>query len=161
MKDFSKVYNSSKESVNLEKQNKIDQEHKMILESIKSEYMIDKFSALNDALKESYKSLILEYWNPKTGITKKGLEFLNENKQTLTDKSTDDQIKKYFMRSIKSRIHEIMNDLNRADITVVNPILKEIKELTGKKIPNKEVKQWIYEIVCKYIGDIIKSYKLN
>lgn len=161
MRNFSKVYNSSKEISNIEKKNKIEREHLMILEAIKNEYMIDKFGSLNESDKQSYKSLILEMWDPKSGITKKGLDFLNESKLILTDKSTDDQIKKYFIKSVKIRIHEIMNNLSRADITIINPLLNEIKEMTGKKVSNKDAKQWIYEVVCKHIGDIIKSYKFN
>lgn len=161
MKDFSNVYNSSKQIVNAEKQNRINQEHKMILEAIKQEYMVNKFGSLNESEQISYKALILEMWNPKEGLTKKGLEFLNESKTILTDKSTDEQIKKYFVNAIKSRINDIMNDLSRADIVVLNPILKDIKESSGKRISNKDAKQWVYEVVCKFIGDKIKSYKLQ
>ena len=161
MKDFSKVYNISKEIVNAEKQNRINSEHKMILEAIKHEYMVDKFGSLNESEQASYKALILEMWNPKEGLTKKGLEFLNESKTILTDKSTDDQIKKYFVNAIKAQINDIMNDLSRADIVVINPLLKDIKEFTGKKVSNKDAKQWTYEVVCKFVGDKIKSYKLQ
>ena len=42
--------------------------------------------------------MLNEMWNASTGITKKGKDFLNESKAVLTEKSTDEQIEKFFKK---------------------------------------------------------------
>jgi hypothetical protein len=160
MRTFSSVYNKSKESVLSVKQERIKQDRKDILRAIKKEDGIKSFSELTEAQQTSYKSLLLEMWSPKDGINKKGIKFLNESKQPLCKESTPEQIKKYFQRELKADLKNFVLAIITKDTTgqTIKYLKKDIEEQTGKKLNQKVIKEWTYEIVLPFIQASIKSY---
>ena len=100
MKSFENVYNTSKNVALNEQQKVFAADKDKLLAAIKHEYGVKDFNSLSEAEKSSYKSMLNEMWNSSTGMTEKGIAFLNESKAVLTEQSTDEQIEKYFKKSI-------------------------------------------------------------
>ena len=160
MKSFEKVYNTSKNVVLNEQQKNFAADKARLLAAIKHEYGVKDFNSLSEAEKSSYKSMLNEMWNPSTGITDKGLAFINESKAVLTEKSTDEQIEKYFKKEFKACVENAVQCMATGkDCTCGKEIKAKVEEDTKKKLSNKVAKQWMYAVCCDYIGSKIKSIK--
>lgn len=161
MKSFSKVYNTSKNVVINEQQKAYSADKAKLIAAIKHEYAIKDFNSLSEAERLSYKSMINEMWNMSTGITQKGLAFLNESKAVLTENSTDEQIEKYFKKEFKACAENAIKAMNSgSECSCCKDIKAKIESSTKKKLSNKVVKQWVYTVCCEYIGSKVKSIKL-
>ena len=160
MKSFNVVYGQQKYSAIAEKRSNVEKEHSLLVEAIKKEYVVNDFSKLNEAEKESYRSLINEMWDKDNGLNEKGKAFINESTQVLTDKSTDAQIEKYIKREVKANCEEICKCLaSNGSCEYLVKLIGDVKATTGTKISNKVVKQWILELCVKYMADKIKGLK--
>lgn len=162
MKNYAHVYKNSKKVVNEAKAIDIDKEHRQILEAVKKEFGIVSFAGLNESEKNTYKSMILEYWSPKTGLTDAGIKFINESKMTLSEKSSDDVISAFVKREVKADatnyIYGILSG-NTNGQSLAN-LKADILKATGKKSLSKECvaacKQEIAQILCKHLCSKIK-----
>ena len=70
MNTYSNAYNNSKSDVTKKETSIIEQQHKLVVEAVKKEHGISSFSNLSEAERVSYKSMILEMWDPNKGLTK-------------------------------------------------------------------------------------------
>ena len=160
MKSFENVYNTSKNVAINEQQKMFAADKAKLIAAIKHEYAVKDFNTLSENERMSYKSMLNEMWNPNTGITKKGIEFLNESKAVLTEKSTDEQIEKFFKKEFKVCAEIFINSvINGNGCECCKEIKEKIEENTKKKLSNKVTKQWVYAVCCDYIGSKIKSVK--
>ena len=160
MKSFENVYNTSK-NVALNEQQKVFSAAKAkLLAAIKHEYGVKDFNSLSEAEKSSYKSMLNEMWNSSTGMTEKGIAFLNESKALLTEQSTDEQIEKYFKKEFKACVENAVQAMaSGKECGCCKEIKAKVEADTKKKLSNKVAKQWMYAVCCDYIGSKIKSIK--
>ena len=160
MRNYNDVYNRSKKFTLDEKRERIDQERSQIVAAVKREFGINDFRSLRLSEQESYKAMIGKMWNVNEGITEYGKKFLNESAAPLTEKSTDEQIEKFFKREVKANVDNVMNCiLNGRDCAVITKTKSTIESSAKRKISPKTYKQWIYDICSKFVGDKIRSIK--
>ena len=161
MKSFSSVYNNSRKEAKEEKQLIIEQEHVKIVNAMKKEFGVNDFGKLSDKEKQSYRSMLNEMWNRETGITEKGIKFLNEAAAPLTKDSTPEQIEKQFKKEIKANLVALFATLNSdtPNFEHAKKAKANIEAQVGHKISSKDCKTWMYEIMSKYLADKIRGFK--
>ena len=160
MKSFENVYNTSKNVAINEQQKVFAADKAKLLAAIKHEYGVKDFNSLSEDEKSSYKSMLNEMWNSSTGMTKKGIAFLNESKAVLTEQSTDEQIEKYFKKEFKACVENAVQAMaSGKECGCCKEIKAKVEADTKKKLSNKVAKQWMYAVCCDYIGSKIKSIK--
>ena len=160
MKSFENVYNTSKNVAINEQQKVFAADKAKLLAAIKHEYAVKDFSSLSEAERASYKSMLNEMWNSSTGMTEKGIAFLNESKALLTEQSTDEQIEKYFKKEFKACVENAVQAMaSGKECGCCKEIKAKVEADTKKKLSNKVAKQWMYAVCCDYIGSKIKSIK--
>lgn len=160
MKSFENVYNTSKNVALNEQQKAFAADKAKLLAAIKHEYGVKDFNSLSEAEKSSYKSMLNEMWNSSTGMTEKGIAFLNESKAVLTEQSTDEQIEKYFKKEFKACVENAVQAMaSGKECGCCKEIKAKVEADTKKKLSNKVAKQWMYAVCCDYIGSKIKSIK--
>ena len=160
MKSFENVYNTSKNVALNEQQKVFAADKAKLLAAIKHEYGVKDFNSLSEAEKSSYKSMLNEMWNSSTGMTEKGIAFLNESKALLTEQSTDEQIEKYFKKEFKACVENAVHDMaSGKECGCCKEITAKVEADSKKKLSNKVAKQWMYSVCCDYIGSKIKSIK--
>ena len=150
MKKFKSALLESKDEVLAMRKKKVSKEHKLILESVKDEYNVTDFSLLPNNKKKAMKSLILEFWNPKTGITNKGIKFINESVTTLTPDSTGDDIKKYVNALVNKNINTFLQSIqNPKKIKgLIDKVHQSIMEMTKKKIKREQLARIIQDTLA-------------
>ena len=160
MKSFENVYNTSKNVALNEQQKVFAADKAKLLAAIKHEYGVKDFNSLSEAEKSSYKSMLNEMWNSSTGMTEKGIAFLNESKAVLTEQSTDEQIEKYFKKEFKACVENAVQAMaSGKECGCCKEIKAKVEADTKKKLSNRVAKQWMYAVCCDYIGSKIKSIK--
>ena len=160
MKSFENVYNTSKNVALNEQQKVFAADKAKLLAAIKHEYCVKDFNSLSEDEKSSYKSMLNEMWNSSTGMTEKGIAFLNESKAVLTEQSTDEQIEKYFKKEFKACVENAVQAMaSGKECGCCKEIKAKVEADTKKKLSNKVAKQWMYAVCCDYIGSKIKSIK--
>ena len=161
MKTFSSAYYTSRKESIAEKTALVEQEHAKIVAAMKKEFGINSFSALNESEKASYRSMLNAMWNKETGLTDKGIKFLNEAAAPLTPESTPEQIKKSFQREIKANVNNYLSiccgNSNSWEDAV--KLKNKIEADVNHKLSAKDCKTWIYEIVSAEIAKKVKSIK--
>lgn len=160
MKSFENVYNTSKNVAINEQQKSFAADKAKLIAAIKHEYGVKDFNTLSEAERTSYKAMLNEMWNPSTGMTAKGVAFLNESKAVLTEQSTDEQIEKYFKKEFKACVENAIDCIVQGKECICGKEIKaKVEEFTKKRLSNKVAKQWMYTVCCDYIGSKIKSVK--
>jgi hypothetical protein len=160
MKTFDRVLDKQKNIAVNEQVKAATADKARLIAAIKHEYGFTDFNSLKESEKESYKAMINEMWNSSTGLNEKGLAFINESAAVLTDKSTDEQIEKFCKKEIKACAEHIVNCMvmGKECKCLIN-LKKTVEDGTKKKMSNKVLKQWIYDVICPWVGAKIKSVK--
>lgn len=150
MKKFKSALLESKNEVLEMRKKKVSKEHKLILESVKDEYNITDFSLLPKDKKHAMKSLILELWNPKTGITNKGIKFINESVTTLTPDSTGEDIKKYVNALVNKNINTFLQSIQNPEKIkrLIDKVHNSIMDMTKKKIKREQLARLIQDTLA-------------
>lgn len=150
MKKFKSALLESKNEVLEMRKKKVSKEHKLILESVKDEYNITDFSLLPKDKKQAMKSLILEFWNPKTGITNKGIKFINESVTTLTPDSTGEDIKKYVNALVNKNINTFLQSIQNPEKIkkLIDKVHNSIMDMTKKKIKREQLARLIQDTLA-------------
>ena len=150
MKKFKSALLESKNEVLEMRKKKVSKEHKLILESVKDEYNITDFSLLPKDKKQAMKSLILELWNPKTGITNKGIKFINESVTTLTPDSTGEDIKKYVNALVNKNINTFLQSIQNPEKIkrLIDKVHNSIMDMTKKKIKREQLAHLIQDTLA-------------
>lgn len=166
MNQIKDAYNNSKNSVNEMKQARIDREHALVLESIKREFGVTDFSKVSDIEKAELRRTVLEYWDPKEGLTKKGLKYINEGVSSVNEASSADTIKRNLTGKINGYLRQwVDGTMAPAEVEAkISEALIDIRESGAKinvgSVKNKEsVKGIVAEQVCKLFCAKISSFK--
>lgn len=135
-------------------QKRIKTEHRMVLESVKANFKIRDFNALHPDNKSDIRKFILEMWNPKKGLTKRGRQYIYESKIVLAKNSTDTEIKKFIENKVGESINDYLHSFrNNTLARYVDDLCKEIKEGTGKEYSREN----ILDIVIGLLNPIVKE----
>lgn len=155
MLNFNQVYNNSKQQI-LEKNKQLyNKQKEEVVNVLKEMYVIKgKISDLPKDKQTILMKKLLEYWSPKTGIKKSGIKLINENRLTLTQNSTNVDVKKYIKIETKRNFDSITEAFknNKGDLVVEsfrNNITKQVKrDINVKGIKN---------IICDTISEVYKQ----
>lgn len=136
MKSFQSVLHDSKKELLDRKREKINDEKKSLLENLKRKYLItDKLKNLPADKQKNMLNMLLEFWNPKSGINVKGIKFLKEDKIAISKKSTPENIKQFAIQEIQNNIDTFKNAfvMNQGK-QIVEQLQQNIEIKSGKKI---------------------------
>ena len=155
MKSFNDALAASKAEVMQARQNKIDSEKTSLLEALKDDLMITcKLKELPHPRQVQVLNLLTEMWSPKTGINKKGRDFLAEGRLSISEKSTPENIRLWAVREVKAHINEFMSAFSSGrGSQSVDLLCENIQNMTGKKADKKS----LTEMCVKLIADKMKA----
>jgi len=161
MKSFDSVYGKKRNIAINEHKTAVDRDHSTIVAAVKKEFGINDFRTLTEAERESYRSMINEMWNREEGLTEKGVAFLNESKDTLTDKSTDEQIARFIKKSINPVVDRVLQDIVlKKESKIVKDTKAAIDSQIGRKYSNKAYREEVGKLLIAFVGKAINSIKL-
>lgn len=149
MKSFTTVYNNSRKKV-IEAREKLYESQKVaVINVLKENYMIT--GNLTDLPVEKQREMakrLMEYWSPKTGITKAGIDLLNENMITLSKNSDKNDIRLYIQKQTKKNLIHITEAFKAGNGKVVYETFRDdIKNLTGKTIKESFITNTVWDLV--------------
>lgn len=149
MKNFNEVYRNSKVEVLAKKQELIESQKVSIITALKEMYMITgKITDLPKDMQIEMKKRVLEYWDPKTGITKAGTKLLNEREITLSENSKRPDIKMYIGMQVQKHYTAIAEAYRNSNVDVVIDAFKEdLYAKTKKHINEKFIKNTIWKLI--------------
>lgn len=155
MRKLDTALRNSKSIIDESNAQRISREHALIVESIKTEFGITDFNKENESVKKSIRSLILEMWNPKTGITEKGLSFVNEGALTLTPESTSQQVASYIRKQIMGDCRGYAKSvLSVSDFrSRISEVCANVVELTKGMFKKTDAKA----VIAKYLAMAITT----
>lgn len=163
MNKFSQAYSNSRDKVLSEKRVLVEQEHTQIVNAMKTRFGIDDFSMLEESEKESYRSMLNEMWTRENGLTKAGIDFINEGVYKLTTEATPEQMLKKFNTMLDGTV---MNNLMSAIVGSstsfegISNIVNEIESQAKKKLPRAEAKKILQEKIFAYIKSRVNKIKI-
>lgn len=157
MKNIDTAVAASKNNVTNDNNMRILREKALVIESIKREFGITNFSNESADVRKSIRSLILEMWDPNTGLTKVGLKFVNEGGNApLTKDSTDGQIKSHIRRALMTSCVEYANtNLSSGALREkYESVCKDVMKSTGvkKEFINECYTEMVRKAVNKAVG---------
>lgn len=149
MKSFAEAYKDSKKEVLAQREALLESQKTQVIEVMKSVYLIPgKISELPKKRKEELAKSLLEYWNPKTGITKAGYALINESKITLSVNSTERDIRRYVEIEVNKNYDSILESFrNRTSKVLVESFKEDIFNKTGRKITESSLLDLIWNQV--------------
>lgn len=134
MKNLNDAIQSSKMAVMESKAERVDREHAQVLEVIKAEFGISNFANESQSTKKAIRALVLEMWNPSTGLTPKGARMISEGvTKSLTEDSTPEHVEKYVKTRMKTACRSFVNGIfSKADLIkeysdVVDYVLRQVR----------------------------------
>lgn len=149
MKSFTTVYNNSRKQVIEAREKLYESQKAAVINVLKETYMIT--GNITDLPVDKQKQMakrIMEYWSPKTGITKAGITLLNENMITLSSSSSKDDIRLYIQKQTKKNLIQITEAFKSGNGNVVTETFKQdIENNTGKKIKDTFITNTVWDLV--------------
>ena len=168
MKKFDEAYNQSKKVVTESKQQQIDREHALVVESVKNEFGVTDFRNVSDFEKNEIRSIILEYWDPKSGLTEKGRNYIENGVTSVNESSSPESIKRKLISQSSSYLRQWV-DGTMSPTEVEHKLCDIIREMRvdGAKIKigslkdKESVKGALAEQLCKLFCARLASFKLQ
>jgi hypothetical protein len=164
MNSYNNAYNNSRRDAKARDLEVYESQRIDLVNAIKREYGISDFSTLSESERQAARKLITEMWSPKTGLNKAGVDFINEGKRALSDKSTPEQVKHEFNRRALALLNNKFASsplFNASDAHNLGEIMEDIKKSTKGSNVKPDFKMWFYEVMCAYVnshkGDIFKK----
>ena len=168
MKKFQDAFEHSKKTVTESRQQQIDHEHALVVESVKKEFGVTDLKNVSDFEKNELRSLVLEYWDPKSGLTEKGHNYIENGISTLNESSSTGTIKRHFINQSSAYLRQWV-DGSMSPTEVEHKLADVIREmrLDGAKIKIGSVKDKdslkgiMAEQLCKLFCARLASFKLQ
>lgn len=162
MKSFNTVSKKQENNMLAEQQIVRDNDRARIVAAIKKEFGVNDFSKISEAERTSYKTMINEMWDRKTGITPAGVKFLNEAAIPLTKDSTPEQIEGYFKKKVKANAAKCVTALIAGkQCTLLSDLKSDVENKTGKKLSDTKCKKWVFDVCGRFLGESIKSSDIS
>jgi hypothetical protein len=168
MKKFNEAYEKSKKTVNESRQQQIDREHALIVESVKKEFGVTNLGAVSDLEKKELRSIVLEYWDPKSGLTEKGQKYLNEGVSAVNESSSPETIKRHILNQASTYLRQwVDGSMSPAEVEDKLSVLIRDMRLDGVKVKigsvkdKESIKGILAEQLCKLFCARLASFKLQ
>ena len=159
MKSYNVVINKNKKLVLEQKQYIIDSQKKQILEALKlDEFYSGKITDLPKSKQERYLKQLLEYWHPKTGLTKAGEKYLKSGVIVLNENSDSYDVRKYILKQVTLNEQEFIEAFkNNEAKEIVESLQSTIESKIMKKLSSKAVFNLVYEAIeDKFKSEMMK-----
>lgn len=149
MRNYNQVCKDSKQEVLQQKAAILETQKVAVINALKEMYMITgKISSLPYELQEEMKTRVLEYWNPKTGLTKSGVRLLNEREIVINKKSSKDDLRLYIEKQVKKHYQTILESYRNQNVTAVVDAFKEDLLLkTGRNINENFINNTVWKLL--------------
>lgn len=149
MKSFNEVYRNSKKEVLEQKAAIIETQKVAVVKAIKEMYMVSgKITDLPKAMQQEMANRVLEYWDPKFGLTKAGARLLNENVITLNTRSSKDDLRLYIEHQVKAHHNAIVEAYRNSNVDAVVEAFKEdLYVKTNRRINESFIKNTVWNII--------------
>lgn len=160
MNSYSNAYNSSRRDVKARELAVYESQRVDLVNAIKAEYGISDFSTLSEGKKKVVRNLITEMWSPKTGLNKKGEEFMQTRAIPLNESSSPEQVEKEYKKKVKALLNDKFSSsplFNTSDARNLAEIKEGMEEKIGSKLPAKDCRMWFYEVMCAYVNAHLSS----
>ena len=160
MNSYNNAYNKSKRDAKTRDFQIYESQRIELVNAIKKEYGISDFSVLSEGKKQTVRNLITEMWSPKTGLNKKGEDFIRNGNIPLNESSSNKSIKNEYQKKVKSYLNNkfSMNPLfNSSDARTFSEIKKELEDKINKKLDTKDCRLWVYELMCAYVNNCLSK----
>jgi len=162
MKSYNSVYKDERKNAINEQKSAVDKDRAKLIAAIKKGYCVDDFSSLDESTRAKFRNIINEMWNKETGLTEKGLAFVNEAASVLTELSTEEDIHKYVTRSLKANKEEILQKVaTEKECKVLSNIKRNVEADTKKKLSKKLYMKWIGEVIVPLLSKKVNGIVLN
>lgn len=149
MRNYNQVCKDSKQEVLQQKAAILEAQKVAVINALKEMYMITgKISSLPYELQEEMKTRVLEYWSPKTGLTKSGVRLLNEREIVINKKSSKDDLRLYIEKQVKKHYQTILESYRNQNVTAVVDAFKEDLLLkTGRNINENFINNTVWKLL--------------
>lgn len=151
MRRLNDALESSKTAVIESTAARVDREHAQVLDVVKSEFGISNFANESVETRKAIRALVLEMWNPTTGLTEKGARMIAEGvTKNLTEESTPEHVAKYVKHRMKTACRSFINGTySKADL------LKEYDDVVKYVLKEKRVKSVKEEDINKTYCEVL------
>lgn len=159
MKSYNTVFNKNKKLVLEQRQYTLDAQKKQVLEALKLDnFYSGKITDLPKSKQEKYLKQLLEYWNPKTGLTKAGEKYLQTGVTVLNESSDSYDIRKYILKQVTLHEAEFINAFkNNNGKYIIEALQSNIESQVNKKISSTAVFNIVYSAIeDKFKNEIMK-----
>ena len=149
MRNYNLVCKDSNQEVLQQKAAILETQKVAVINALKEMYMITgKISSLPYELQEEMKTRVLEYWSPKTGLTKAGVRLLNEQEIVINKKSSKDDLRLYIEKQVKKHYQTILESYRNQNVTAVVDAFKEDLLLkTGRNINENFINNTVWKLL--------------
>ena len=168
MKKFNEAYEQSKKTITESRQQQIDREHALVVESVKREFGVTDFKTVSDFEKNELRSIILEYWDPKNGLTEKGRNYIDNGVSALNESSSPETIKRHLINQASVYLRQwVDGSMSPTEVEhKIADILRDARVEGAKvkigSVKDKEsVKGILAEQLCKLFCARLASFKLQ
>lgn len=149
MKSYNAVLNKHKKAVLEQKQYIINEQKNDVLKALKLDNFYNgKITDLPKSKQDEYLKQLLEYWRPKTGLTKAGEKYLKSGMITLNEQSDSYDVKKYILKHITLYENEYIKAFkNNQARQIVEALQANIEEKTHKKLSYSSTFNVVYSAI--------------
>lgn len=149
MKNFTEVYKNSKKEVLEQRATIIENQKVAVIKALKEMYMITgKVTELPKKMQDEMTRRVLEYWNPRTGLTKAGNQLLTENKIIINQRSTKPDIKLYIETQVKVHFNSIVEAYRNSNVDgVIEAFKTDLFNKTNRRIQDKFIKDTVWGLL--------------
>lgn len=155
MNSYNDAYNKSRRDAKAHDTQVFESQRVDLVNAIKREYGISDFSTLSEGKKQAVRNLITEMWSPKTGLNKKGEEFLQNGNLPLNESSSPARIENAFKKKVIGLLKTKFSTapiFNSSDKEEVKKFMDELKaKVDPSNSKNLDFKNWFYDAAGSYI----------
>lgn len=149
MKNFTEVYKNSKHEVLAQRAALVEAQKVEVIKALKEMYMVTgKVTELPKKMQDEMTRRVLEYWNPKSGLTKAGQTLLTEKKIFINSRSTKEDIKLYIESQVRTHYNTIVEAYRNSNVDAVTEAFKcDLFEKTNRRITDKFIKETVWKLL--------------
>ena len=162
MNSYNDAYNKSRRDVKARDLQVYESQRIDLVNAIKREYGISDFSTLSEGKKQAVRNLITEMWSPKTGLNKKGEDFIQNGNLPLNESSSPARIENAFKKGVigllktKFSTAPIFNSSDKEEVTKLMEEIKAKVDPSGTKSLNESAldlnfKEWFFDAAGSFI----------
>ena len=149
MKSFADAYKDSKKEVIERRKMLLESQKISVVEAMKAVYGIQgKISDMPKSRQAELAKDLLEYWDPKDGITKAGEKLINESKIQLHEGSSNAEVEKYIKISVHKNYGIVVESFrNKTSNMLVESLKDEIEKSTKKRYSLQSIRNFVWNEV--------------